>query len=82
MFILLGYELSPNSHQSRGIINDPHIINLGRYCRSYIRGDGISLAIIMIVGSITDKRVSLSFSLSLSLSFGEHRSRIDISTLS
>lgn len=57
LFILLGHELSPSSHQSQGIINDPHIINLGRYCRSYSRGNDISLAIITIVG-LADKRVS------------------------
>lgn len=41
----------PSSHQSQGIINDPHIINLGRYCRSDIRRSDISLAIITIAGS-------------------------------
>jgi len=63
----LCYELSPNSYQSQGIINDPHIINLGRYCRSYIREDDVSPAIITIVG-LTDKRISsLVLSLTLSL---------------
>lgn len=45
----LSYKLSTSLHRFRAIINVLHVINLGRYCCSYIRGGDISPAIITTV---------------------------------